>query len=69
MTTRFRSVLSGTCLLNGRHAEGPKYAAECPVLRRAQRRQGTPESPTGGVDPPRRNRRPQTVTTAAERTS
>jgi hypothetical protein len=35
----FRTVLHGTCLLNGKHAPGSHSAAECPFNpERAQRR-------------------------------
>lgn len=32
-----RTILHGTCLLNGKHPPGSKLARECPVLRRARR--------------------------------
>jgi hypothetical protein len=43
MTTpkRFRTVLHGTCLVNGRHPAGSQMERECPVLRRR---------PQGAVD-------------------
>jgi hypothetical protein len=41
--TPFRTVVHGTCLLNGQHPPGSPLARECPVLtaakRSAQRRQ------------------------------
>jgi hypothetical protein len=40
-----RSIIYGTCALNGQHTPGSKYAAECPVLRRCARsHQGGSES-------------------------
>jgi len=33
----FRTILHGTCLVDGRHPEGSKLARECPVLRRQKR--------------------------------
>jgi hypothetical protein len=35
----YRTVLHGTCLLNGNHPPGSQLALECPVLRRARRAQ------------------------------
>lgn len=32
-----RTVLHGTCLLNGKHPPGSKLARECPLLRRQRR--------------------------------
>jgi hypothetical protein len=39
MPKAFRTVLHGTCLLDGKHPPGSKLARECPVLRRAERLQ------------------------------
>jgi hypothetical protein len=33
----YRTVLHGTCLLNGKHPPGFKEAKECPVLNRTRR--------------------------------
>lgn len=53
MSARFRTSLHGTCLLDGKHPPGSKYARECPVLRR-QRKVQTPQddakSGSQGVD-------------------
>ena len=63
---RFRTTLHRTCLLDGKHPEESKYAAECPVLWRARRRQDASESPARRVAPPPRARRVRHVATAAE---
>ena len=34
----FRTILHGTCLVNGKHPPGSQLARECPVLRRQKRR-------------------------------
>jgi hypothetical protein len=46
----FRTVLHGTCLLNGRHPEGSQLARECSSLRPALRRQERLVSGDQGVD-------------------
>lgn len=43
--TGFRTVLHGTCLLNGKHPQGSKEARECPVLRRHRRAASRPAKP------------------------
>ncbi len=35
----FRTVLSGTCLINGHHPPGSDLARECPVLKRQARQE------------------------------
>ena len=42
MPAPFRTSLHGTCLLDGNHPPGSRYARECPVLRR-QRKVQTPQ--------------------------
>ena len=37
MTAPWRTVLHGTCLLDGQHPPGSRYARECPALRRQRR--------------------------------
>lgn len=53
----FRTVLHGTCLLNGKHPPGSRLARECPVLRRAERLQARENNP-----------RPRGAAAATERT-
>jgi len=42
---RFRTVLHGDCLLEGKRPPGSRLARECPVLRRQRRAASRPATP------------------------
>jgi hypothetical protein len=69
MSPPFRTVLHGTCLLDGRHPAGSKLARECPVLRRARRQRHDPgrAADPGASVPPGDTQLALPVRTPAER--
>jgi hypothetical protein len=51
--TPVRTVLAGTCLLQGKHPPGSPEAAECPILRRQEFRERAQKAAAGRWAPPR----------------
>ena len=47
--TPFRTVLYGTCLVDGQHPLGSKLARECPALRRQERCEHGPQGVDSGA--------------------